>query len=426
MTAEHPEQAETADVAIVGAGPAGLTAAACLRRLTGARVVVIDREAEPGGIPRHAHHQGFGLRDLRASLTGPEYAKRLADRADRAGAVIRSRAQATGWSPDGALELTSPAGRTELLARAVVLATGCRERPRSARLVAGSRPDGVMTTGTLQQLVYLAKRSPGRRAVVVGAEHVSFSALATLEHGGARAVAMVTELPRHQSFALFRLGASLRYRTPLLTGTAITAIHGRPRVQAVELTELATGATRTLECDTVVFTAGWVPDHELAVLGGLTLDPATRGPRVDGGLRTARSGLFAAGNVVHPAETADVAALAGRHVAATVQAALEDRAPWPAAAAPLICEAPLHWVAPSAVSPGPLAGPPRGRYLLRAHRELIDAGVEMVQDGRALGRHRAVRVTAGRSTALPAAVTARADPDGGAISVRVVSARCRR
>src|SRR5215203_1691427 len=197
-------------VAVIGAGPAGLAAAAELRRRGVARVLVLERETEPGGIPRHAQHQGFGLRDLRRPLSGPRYARRYAELAAAAGAELRTETMVTGWSPDGPLELTGPRGRETLEPAAVILATGCRERPRSARLVPGSRPEGVMTTGTLQQLVYLQGRRVGTRAVVVGAEHVSFSALLTLGHGGARAAAMVTELPRHQSLALFRAGAAAR------------------------------------------------------------------------------------------------------------------------------------------------------------------------------------------------------------------------
>ena len=136
-----------------------------------------------------------------------------------------------------------------------------------------------MTTGLLQQLVYLQDRRPGTRALIVGAEHVSFSAIQTLAHGGARAVGMATELPRHQSLELFRAGAALRYRVPLWTRTAVTAIHGRARVEGVELTELDSGRVRRLACDTVVFSADWVPDHELAVAAGVALDPGHARPR---------------------------------------------------------------------------------------------------------------------------------------------------
>jgi flavin-dependent dehydrogenase len=140
------------DVAIIGAGPAGLAAATELGRHD-ASVVILEREAQPGGIPRHSDHQGYGLRDLRRLTSGPRYARRWSELAERAGAELRPRTQVTGWSGEGVLELTSPHGREELRARAVVLATGCRERPRPARLVPGTRPQGVMTTGMLQQLV---------------------------------------------------------------------------------------------------------------------------------------------------------------------------------------------------------------------------------------------------------------------------------
>src|SRR5215212_9519096 len=279
-------------VVVIGAGPAGLAAALELRRRGVPEVLVLEREAEPGGIPRHAQHQGFGIRDLRRPLAGPAYARRYTALAAEAGAEIRTDTMVTRWSPDGPLELTGPRGRETLDPDAVILATGCRERPRSARLVPGSRPEGVMTTGTLQQLVYVKGRQIGGRALVVGAEHVSFSALVTLGHGGARAVGMTTELRRHQTLALFRAGAAVRWRTPLWTRTAVSAIHGRPRVEEVELTNLDTGDTRTVECDTVVFTADWIPDHELAVMGGLDMDPGTRGPAVDAALRTSREGVF--------------------------------------------------------------------------------------------------------------------------------------
>ena len=133
-------------VVVIGAGPAGLAAALELRRRGTTDVVVIDRESEVGGIPRHAKHQGFGLRDLRRPLSGPAYARRYAALAASAGAELRTDTMVTGWSPDGPLELTGPRGTETIEPDALILATGCRERPRSARLVPGSRPEGVMTT----------------------------------------------------------------------------------------------------------------------------------------------------------------------------------------------------------------------------------------------------------------------------------------
>jgi thioredoxin reductase len=395
-------------IAIVGAGPAGLAAAVELRRLGVGEVVVIEREREPGGIPRHARHPGFGLRDLRRPLSGPAYARRYADLARAAGAELLLETMVTGWS-DGALELTGPAGRSTLEPGAVVLATGCRERPRSARLVPGSRPEGVMTTGMLQQLVYLQGLPAGRRALVVGAEHVSFSAIMTLAHGGARTVALTTTQPRHQSLAAFRLGALARYRVPLWTGTRVSAIRGRPRVEEVELTDVAGGSTRTVACDTVVFSAGWIPDHELAVLGGLELNLGTNGPAVDAELRTSATGVFAAGNVLHGAEQADVAALSGRHAAAGVARYLED-GEWPARRVQIVCESPLGWIAPNAVSDA--GAPVRGRFALRAHAFVRAPRIEIEQGERMLWAGRVARVMPGRSARLPHAWVGEVDPAG--------------
>jgi len=410
---------DRADVAIVGAGPAGLAAAVELRRRGVGSVVVLDREESAGGIPRHACHSGFGLRDLRRVLPGPRYAAHRAELALAAGAELRLRTQVTGWNAQGALELTTPTGRHELAADAVVLATGCRERPRAARLIAGTRPQGVMNTGMLQQLVYLAHERVGQRAVVVGAEHVSYSALLTLHHGGARAVAMTTELRHQQSLAAFRVGAAARFGTRLRTRTAVTAIRGDRRVQAVELTALDSGRVHEVECDVLVLTADWVPDHELAVLAGAELDPGTRGPAVDAMGRTSRPALFAAGNVLHGAEPADVAALNGRHVAGGVLDHLAG-SPWPLAPVRIMCAEPLAWIVPNRVPAGRYAP---GRHRLRSREELHDVRVEVRQDGRCLHRQRLVRLVPGRSASIPAPWAAAVDPGGGEVVVLVTRAR---
>src|SRR5215470_4863502 len=283
------------DVLIVGAGPAGLAAAVELRELGVERVLVVDREQEAGGVPRHCAHTGFGVRDLRRLLTGPAYARRRVDLALRAGVEIRTEATATGWANTTALSITSPAGIETLAADAVVLATGCRERPRSARLVPGTRPLGVFTTGALQQLVHLRHARIGRRAVVVGAEHVSFSAVLTLGESGCETVAMTTEHAAHQTWAPLAWMVAGRRGVPILPGTKVSDILGRRRVEAVEVADLATGARRTIACDTVVFTGDWIPDHELARRGGLTTDARSGAPPTDHGGRTLACGVFAAG-----------------------------------------------------------------------------------------------------------------------------------
>ena len=403
-------------VAIVGAGPAGLAAAVDLRRAS-IDVVVLDREAEAGGIPRHCAHQGFGVRDLHRTMSGPAYARRYADIAAASGVEIMTEAMVSGWSEDGALELTSPRGRETVAAEAVVLATGCRERPRSARLVPGSRPPGILTTGALQQLVYRFGKRPGRRALVVGAEHVGYSAVLTLHHAGTEVVGLVTEHPRHQTFASFDLAARLRFRFPVWTETAVGSISGSDRVEHVELTNLKTEASRSVACDTIVFTGDWIPDHELAVLAGIELDPGTRGPAVDLDQRTSRTGVFATGNVLHGAETADVAAIEGRAAARSVLRFLGDRS-WPAPRAPIVVETPLAWIAPNVVTPQ--ADRPDTGFRLRAEAFLPRPLIRIEQDERELWSRRSRRLVPGRSLRLPSGWIRSVDPEGGPVAVRAL------
>jgi thioredoxin reductase len=415
----------TADVLVVGAGPAGLAAAVELRRLGIEGVLVVDREREAGGVPRHCAHTGYGVRDLRRLMTGPAYARHYAAVAAAAGAEIRCRTTVTsiGHGPGpagspGSLQatLTSPAGLHTVAARAVLLATGCRERPRSARLVPGDRPVGVMTTGELQQRVYLAGEQLAGRALIVGAEHVSFSALLTLAHARAEVIALVTERARHESFGAFRLAAAVRWRTPVWASTAVSRVIGRDRLSAVELRELRTGVTRRVACETLVFTGNWIPDHELARLSGARLDRGTRGPAVDTALRTSVPRLFAAGNLVHPAETADVAALGGRHAARTIAAALRGGAPGAPSGVPLLVAEPLAWISPSMIS-ADLVAPPRGRFVVRG-TGLRLAEIEIRQANRSLGRAR-VRLAPGRSSNIGAAWVRRVDPAGGPVRLTV-------
>src|SRR4051812_25375022 len=177
-------------VAIVGGGPSGLTAAAELAGRIDGEVLVIERETETGGIPRHSDHLGYGMRDLRRFISGPAYAKRLTVAAQDAGAMLETEAMVTGWAGERALEVTLPRGVRTVTADAVVLATGARERPRPARLVPGDRPDGVFTTGQLQTLVHLHHGKVGSRALIVGAELVSWSAVLTLREAGCTTVGM--------------------------------------------------------------------------------------------------------------------------------------------------------------------------------------------------------------------------------------------
>jgi thioredoxin reductase len=327
------------DVLVVGGGPAGLTAARRLATL-GHHVVVAEREQQAGGIPRHTAHLGYGVRDVHRVLSGPAYARHLVVRALDAGVDLRTGTTVLGVAGDGAT-LVGESGEERVTARAVLLATGVRERPRAARLVPGDRPAGVLTTGALQQFATLHQQRVGNRAVVVGAEHVSFSALLSLHHYGCEVAAMVTQLDEHQTYEPLRWATAVRHRVPILTGVDVASIEGRRRVEAVVLTN----GTR-IECDTVVFTGDWVPDHELARRAGCTMVAVAKSPAVTSGFQTSVRGLFAAGNLVHPAETADICALGGRKAAGAIDQFLVGGT-W-ADATPIATTPPIAWATWSA------------------------------------------------------------------------------
>src|SRR5579859_3586296 len=373
---------ERAQVLIVGGGPAGLGAAIELKRLGVGQVVVAEREKEAGGIPRLCHHTGFGLRDQGWLLSGPDYAGRYRQQARAAGVTIHTSTTITGWrSPAGwgstagwtapagepaaaqgrgpvALGYTSPHGIGQIEAQAVLLATGCRERPRSARLVPGSRPAGVFTTGSLQRFVYEDHLPVGGRAVIVGAELVSLSALMTLQHAKVPVAMLLTEQPRHQLYLPYLpmkwLLADWLGRAPIATGVKLSNIMGRERVEAIEITHLASGGVETVACDTLIFTGDWVPEHEMARLGGLLMDGGARGPRVDTGFHTSRRGVFAAGNLLRGTEQADVAALEGRQAARYLHDFLQADE-WPEPQVPVVVEPPLEWICPNVIAPMPVA-----------------------------------------------------------------------
>src|SRR6476620_1524377 len=231
-------------VAIIGAGPAGLAAATRLAATHHRRVLVLDRESTPGGIPRHCDHPGYGMRDMRTFISGPAYAQRLVRHAKDAGAQILTNAMVTAINLDNSVDVTTPEGLLRVQPGAVIMATGARERPRPARLIPGERPSGVYTTGQLQNIVHLHHSNVGKRAVVVGAELVSCSAVMTLRHAGFSTVAMTTEYPSPESYAAFNVPGKALLRVPVATRTRVVRIIGKPHLRGVEVENLDTGARR--------------------------------------------------------------------------------------------------------------------------------------------------------------------------------------
>lgn len=415
-----PNDVRNVAVAVIGGGPSGLTAAAALAPLIDGEVVVLEREAETGGIPRHSDHLGYGLRDLRRFISGPAYARRLTDTARDAGALLETEAMVTGWAGERIMEVTSPRGRQVIEADAIVLATGARERPRPARLIPGDRPDGVYTTGHLQNLVHVQHARVGKRAVVIGAELVSWSAVLTLRESGCATVAMVSAYPRSEAYAAFRIPGRALLRGPVLTRSRVVSIDGKRRVRSVVVENVDTGARHTIECDTVITTGDWIPDHELARTACLAMDPGTRGPLVDASLRTSTPGVFAVGNLLHPVDTADAAALDGRHVAPKVREWLDGK-PFGRSGIRVRTRAPFRWVTPQLIATDAGAAP-RGHLLFWVDEFHRSPTLRAFQDGRTIGERRTPWPAApGRIFRAPWSLVCDADPQGGDVTVQLVN-----
>jgi len=364
-------------VAIVGAGPSGLAVATELRRLGVERVVVIEREAAAGGIPRHCGHSPFGMREFHRVLRGADYAGRLARQAADLGVELRLSTAVTAIEPRGGLILSSDRGREEIGARRVVICTGNRELPRAARLVSGTRPLGVVTTGALQVMTYQKRRIPFRRPVIVGSELVAFSALLTCRHFGIRPVAM---LEREARITAWRAAALLPplLGTQLLTATSLEAIRGDERVSGVEIRQ-AGSPPRRLDCDGVIFSGNFVAESSLVRTSHLQLDAASSGPVVDQYHRCSDPDYFACGNLLHPVDTAGWCWAEGRRLARHVLASLGDELPPPGDAVAIVGNSPaIRYFTPQRiVTRGGPAAPGsclqirfvdnrRGRLLLRS------------------------------------------------------------
>jgi thioredoxin reductase len=403
------------DVLVVGGGPAGLTAAFELRQLGVESVLVAERESLAGGIPRHSHHPGYGLRDLHRFMSGPKYAKHLTNRAQDSGVEVLTNTSVTDWVDQFTVNITSKAGRNSITAKSIILATGARERPRSARLIPGNRIRGIYTTGELQQAVYENELAIGSRAVILGAEHVSFSALMTLSHAGVSTRLMVTEFEKYQTFSAFKLGADLRFRVPLLTKSKVISIEGKQRVEAVVIRD-AQGKETRIECDVVVTTGDWIADSELAQRGEVICDFGTTGPQVNQRLQTSVPHVFAAGNVLHPVTTADAASLDGVNAAQGVVAFLAGEH----SKGLELCvdlAGPFAWISPQRIVPGAQL-PPRGCFYMWPTKFVSRAKVEVWQGEIPIFKE-VLNLIPNRPAELNASWISRVDPANGVIQIKL-------
>jgi len=290
------------DVAIVGGGPAGLSAAIELKLSGVNEVVVLERNSQAGGNPRHCGHSPFGMREFKRIYYGPKYAKKLVDEAIESGVKILLNTSVISFEKGGLLTLSTEQGVSQIQAKRVVLSTGIREKPRSARLISGQRPLGIMTAGALQSLVYLSDGKPFEKPVIIGSELVSFSAIATCRHANIKPVAMIEENSRPTAWSLLRLYPYIQ-GISFLKNTQLLEIHGKEVVTGVSiLTDK--GEKKHIDCDGVIFTGQFVPEASLVRMNHLMIDQYSNGPIVDQFNRCSDRDYFAIGNVLRPVETA--------------------------------------------------------------------------------------------------------------------------
>lgn len=316
------------DVAVVGGGPAGLAAALAAHKAGARSVLVLERDAFPGGILQQCIHNGFGLHYFGQELTGPEYAQRFIDEVEKIDSIeVMLNTMVLSIDADKRLTaVSSENGMVRVQAKAVVLAMGCRERTRGALNIPGTRPAGVYTAGCAQRLVNMEGMMPGRRVVILGSGDIGLIMARRMVWEGAK-VEMVCEIMPYSSGLNRNIVQCLEDNgIPLHFNTTVVDIHGKERVEGVTIAEVdpATRApkmetARFVPCDTLLLSVGLIPENELTKGTGAQMDRVTSGAQVDAERQTTVPGIFACGNVLHVHDLVDnvseEAAIAGENAA---------------------------------------------------------------------------------------------------------------
>lgn len=318
------------DILIVGGGPAGLAAAVAAKKSGADRILILERDEELGGILNQCIHNGFGLHTFKEELTGPEYASRYIWQVEELGIPYLLQTIVIDISASEAVKLVTAINKENgiftIEAKAVVLAMGCRERSRGALNIPGYRPAGIYSAGTAQRYVNMEGRMPGKEVVVLGSGDIGLIMARRMTLEGAK-VKMVAELMPYSGGLKRNIVQCLEdYGIPLKLSHTVIDIDGRERVKGVTVAEAdenrkpIPGTEEYISCDTLLLSCGLIPENELSVGLGVSLNPVTAGPVVNESLETSVEGVFACGNVLHVHDLVDYvseeACSAGEHAAA--------------------------------------------------------------------------------------------------------------
>lgn len=300
------------DLLIIGAGPAGLAAAISAKENGVDSLLVVEREKEPGGILRQCIHNGFGLHRFKEELTGPEYARRDILRAEELGIPIACSTTVLSVSPERVVNCVSSAEGLQVIhAGAVVLAMGCRERPRGALCTPGTRCAGIYSAGTAQRFVNLEGFMPGRRVVILGSGDIGLIMARRMTLQGAKVLACVEIMPYSSGLNRNIVQCLQDYDIPLYLSHTVIDIKGRERLEGVTVVRVdadrkpVPGTEISFDCDTLLLSCGLIPENELSIGAGVRLSHATSGAVVDESFETGVPGIFACGNVLHVHDLVD-------------------------------------------------------------------------------------------------------------------------